>query len=239
MGHSHGLLSVYTHTTYYFCTMKISWLLLTLSSCFLSAQAQFHTVAYSKPLYKVNEVAEQTETKSLPENGEADNLVSLTSIAGKQSEEMRSQWIDCYMSVSYPLKEITITSPYGRRKDPFTGKRSNHKGLDLRARNEEVYAMMPGEVVKVSSDKRSGNYVSIRHGNYTVSYCHLSKALVKKGAQVLPCEVVAISGNTGRSTAPHLHITAKYGKKHIDPAILLQFVKETREEALAHLVADN
>ena len=219
--------------------MKKSWLLLTLFSCFLSAQAQFHTIAYSKPLYKVDEVTEQTETKSLPKAGEADNLVSLTSMAGKQSEEMRSQWIDCYMSVSYPLKEITVTSPYGRRKDPFTGKRSNHKGLDLRARNEEVYAMMPGEVVKVSSDKRSGNYVSIRHGDYTVSYCHLSKALVTKGARVLPGEVVAISGNTGRSTAPHLHITAKYGKKHIDPAILLQFVKETREEALAHLVADN
>ena len=212
--------------------MKKSWLLLTLSSCFLSAQAQFHTVAYSKPLYKVDEVAEQTETKSLPENGEADNLASRTSMAGKQSEEMRNQWIDCYMSVSYP-------SPYGRRKDPFTGKRSNHKGLDLRARNEEVYAMMQGEVVKVSSDKRSGNYVAIRHGDYTVSYCHLSKALVKKGARVMPGEVVAISGNTGRSTAPHLHITAKYGKKHIDPAILLQLVKETREEALAHLVADN
>ena len=75
------------------------------------------------------------------------------------------------------------------------------------------------------------------HGDYTVSYCHLSKALVKKGAQVLPGEVVAISGNTGRSTGPHLHITVKYGKKHIDPAILLQLVKETREEALAHLVA--
>lgn len=219
--------------------MKKSWLLLTLFSCFLSAQAQFHTIAYSKPLYKVDEVTEQTETKSLPKAGEADNLVSLTSMAGKQSEEMRSQWIDCYMCVSYPLKEITVTSPYGRRKDPFTGKRSNHKGLDLRARNEEVYAMMPGEVVKVSSDKRSGNYVSIRHGDYTVSYCHLSKALVTKGARVLPGEVVAISGNTGRSTAPHLHITAKYGKKHIDPAILPQLVKETREEALAHLVADN
>jgi len=144
--------------------MKKSWLLLTLFSCFLSAQAQFHTIAYSKPLYKVDEVTEQTETKSLPKAGEADNLVSLTSMAGKQSEEMRSQWIDCYMSVSYPLKEITVTSPYGRRKGPFTGKRSNHKGLDLRARNEEVYAMMPGEVVKVSSDKRSGNYVTIRHG---------------------------------------------------------------------------
>lgn len=217
--------------------MKKSWLLLTLSSCCLSLQAQFHTIAYSKPLYKVQEVADPTETKSLPENGEADNLVSLTSMVGKQSEEMHSYWIGCYMSVSYPLKKIIVTSPYGRRKDPFTNKRSNHKGLDLRANGEEVYAMMPGEVVKVAADKRSGNYVTIRHGDYTVSYCHLSKALVKKGAQVLPGEVVPISGNTGRSTGPHLHITAKYGKKHIDPAILLQLVKETREEALAHLVA--
>lgn len=219
--------------------MKKSWLLLTISFCCLSLQAQFHTIAYSKPLYKLQEVAEPTETKSLPENGEADNLVSLISMAGKQSEEMRSHWIGCYMSVSYPLKKIIVTSPYGRRKDPFTGKRRSHNGLDLRARNEEVYAMMPGKVVKVSSDKRSGKYVTIRHGDYIVSYCHLSKALVKKGARVLPGEVVAISGNTGRSTAPHLHITAKYGKKHIDPAILLQLVKETREEALAHLVADN
>ncbi len=215
--------------------MKKSWLLLTISFCCLSLQAQFHTIAYSKPLYKLQEVAEPTETKSLPENGEADNLVSLISMAGKQSEEMRSHWIGCYMSVSYPLKKIIVTSPYGRRKDPFTGKRRSHNGLDLRARNEEVYAMMPGKVVKVSSDKRSGKYVTIRHGDYIVSYCHLSKALVKKGAKVLPGEVVAISGNTGRSTGPHLHITTKYGKKHIDPAILLQLVKETREEALAHL----
>ena len=218
--------------------MKKSWLLLTFSSCCLSVQAQFHTIAYSKPLYKVHELAKPIETKSLPENGEADNLVSLTSMAGKQSEEMRNQWIDCYMSVSYPLKKIIVTSSYGRRRDPFTGKRSSHKGLDLRANGEEVYAMMPGEVIKVSSDKRSGNYVTIRHGDYTISYCHLSKTLVKKGTQVLPGEVVAISGNTGRSTGPHLHITAKYGKKHIDPAVLLQFVKETREEAFVHLTGN-
>jgi murein DD-endopeptidase MepM/ murein hydrolase activator NlpD len=216
--------------------MKKLWLLFTLSSCFLSVQAQFHTIAYSKPLYKVDEVAGQTETKNLPKAGEADNPVSQPSMAGKHSDEMHSRWIGCYMSVSYPLKEIIVTSPYGQRKDPFTGKRNNHNGLDLRARNEEVYAMMPGEVVKVSSDKRSGKYVTIRHDNYTISYCHLSKALVKKGAKVLPGEVVAISGNTGRSTASHLHVTVKYGKKHIDPTIVLQLIKETREEALSHLV---
>lgn len=216
--------------------MKKLWLLFTLSSCFLSVQAQFHTIAYSKPLYKVDEVEGQTETKNLPKAGEADKPVPQPLMAGKHSDEMRSQWISCYMSVSYPLKEIIVTSPYGQRKDPFTGKRNNHNGLDLRARNEEVYAMMPGEVVKVSSDKRSGKYVTIRHDNYTISYCHLSKALVKKGAKVLPGEVVAISGNTGRSTASHLHVTVKYGKKHIDPTIVLQLIKETREEALSHLV---
>ena len=88
------------------------------------------------------------------------------------------------MSVSYALREIIVTSPYGCRGNPFTGKRSNHKGLDLLARNEEVYTMVPGNVAKVSSS--SGNHVTIRHGDYTVSYCHLSKVLVKKCARVMP-----------------------------------------------------
>lgn len=137
--------------------MKKSWLLLTISFCCLSLQAQFHTIAYSKPLYKLQEVAEPTETKSLPENGEADNLVSLISMAGKQSEEMRSHWIGCYMSVSYPLKKIIVTSPYGRRKDPFTGKRRSHNGLDLRARSLRCHptsvreSMSPSVTVTTSS----------------------------------------------------------------------------------------
>lgn len=198
-------------------------------------QAQFHTLAPRKPVYKMQVTVTDLATKNLPETGEVDNPVSHTVTAGKQAEEMRHHWIDCYMSVSYPLKEIKVTSPYGLRKDPFTGKRIRHKGLDLRAKNEEVYAMMQGKVVKVASDRRSGRYVTIRHGSYTVSYCHLSKALVREGAQVRPGEAVAISGNTGRSTGAHLHITVRYEKKHIDPAILLRFVTETRKEALVHL----
>ena len=79
--------------------MKKSWLLFTLSSCFLSVQAQFHTIAYNKPLYNVEEVAEPKETKSLPEAGEADNLVSQPSMAGKHLDEMHSRWIGCYMRV--------------------------------------------------------------------------------------------------------------------------------------------
>lgn len=215
--------------------MKKSWLFITLLSSTLSVQAQFHTLAAHKPLYKVYETAGSIETKSLPESGEADKPISYVEPLEERAEVIRNHWIERYLSVSYPLKQIKITSHYGQRTDPFTGRRSKHNGLDLRARNEEVYAMMPGEVIKVSSDKRSGKYVVLRHGDYTVSYCHLSRSLVRKGAKVQPGEAVAISGRTGRTTNYHLHITAKHGKRSIDPAILIQFVKETQVEALAHL----
>lgn len=215
--------------------MKKSWLFLILLSSTLPVQAQFHTLATHKPLHKVHDASERIETKNLSESGEVDNLATHIQPIEKQAEITRNHWIERYLSVSYPLKQIKVTSNYGLRKDPFTGKRSRHNGLDLRARNEEVYAMMSGEVIKVSSDKRSGNYVVLRHGDYTVSYCHLSKSLVHKSAIVKPGEVVAISGRTGRTTNSHLHITVKRGKRHIDPTILLLFVKETQEEALAHL----
>lgn len=216
--------------------MKKSWLLLTLFSCFLPAQAQFHTIAYGKPLYKkVEPVAGRTETKSLSGFGEADNSVSHAELGEKQEEVTRNHWIGRYLSVSYPLKRIKVTSHYGLRRDPFTGKKSRHKGLDLQARNEEVYAMMYGEVIKVSSDRRSGNYVVLRHGGYTVSYCHLSKVLVREGTKVKPGEAVAISGRTGRATGFHLHITVRNSKRYVNPLVLLEVIKEIKNQALENL----
>lgn len=216
--------------------MKKSWLLLTLFSCFLPAQAQFHTIAYGKPLYKkVESVAGRTETKSLSGFGEADNSVSHAELEEKQEEVTHNHWIERYLSVSYPLKRIEVTSHYGLRRDPFTGIKSRHKGLDLRARNEEVYAMMYGEVIKVSSDRRSGNYVVLRHGGYTVSYCHLSKVLVREGTKVKPGEAVAISGRTGRATGLHLHITVRNSKRYVNPLVLLEVIKEIKNQALENL----
>ena len=147
------------------------------------------------------------------------------------------EWIDRYLSVSYPLNKIHITSQFGNRKDPFTGKKANHGGLDLRAKYEEVYTMMYGRVIKVGSDKRSGHYITIRYGEYTVSYCHLSEILVKKGQVIAPGEPVAISSNTGRSTAPHLNITLKYKRKRINPMILLDYVQQIQQESLDHLLS--
>lgn len=56
--------------------------------------------------------------------------------------------------------------------------------------------MMEGVVVKVGQDKTSGKYVTLRHGNYTVSYCHLSRVLAAKGTVVRPRDAVGITGST-------------------------------------------
>lgn len=137
-----------------------------------------------------------------------------------------------YESVSYPLNHIQVTSEYGMRKDPISGKQSKHSGLDLRARQDSVFAMLAGQIVKVGEDRRSGKYVTIDHGIVTVCYCHLSKVLLKEGTKVRAGSVVAITGNTGRSTGEHLHITCRYHGTTVDPMLVIQFVKRVKQECI-------
>ncbi len=197
----------------------------------MTASAQFHTVTPHTARYRIERVAQETAGKT-----KGVKKTAASTVLPADTASMRKQWIDSYLSVSYPLKEICVTSPFGVRRDPFTGRKSRHDGLDLRAaQGEEAYAMMHGLVFKVGSDKRSGNYVTLRHGDFSVSYCHLSECLVKKGDCVRPGDVVGISGNTGRSTGPHLHLAVRMGRRHINPGIFLQFIDETRRQALEKL----
>ena len=87
--------------------------------------------------------------------------------------------------------------------------------------------MMHGEVIKVGRNKRSGLYVTLRHGDFTVNYYHLSQALVTEGYHIRPGTIIALTGNSGRSTGPHLHLTQKKDGKNINPAILLNLIKQT------------
>jgi len=208
----------------YFYPMKSLILIFILfQNCFF-LQAQFYTISKQPASYKVHKQQDLSETGKVSKD-------SSTKV-GKSKVECPNEWIQQYLSVSYPLDRMVVNSPYGWRRDPFTGKQKLHNGIDFHARNNEVYAMMEGEVTKVGYDSRSGSYVTIRHDNYTVSYCHLSKVLVGKNAVVKPGEVVAITGNTGRSTGEHLHLSARYKGKYINPNILLDFIKETKETVL-------
>ena len=184
-----------------------------------SAKAQFNTVSDNVCRYKIRKVEEKIP---FPANHQVDSIT--TNLPQQKTDSLdnkQKQWTSSYPSITYPLKSIKVTSPYGYRRDPLTGKQSWHNGLDLRAKNEPAYAMMDGIVEKVGYDNRSGNYVILRHGNYHVSYCHLSSIIVRKGESVFPGIIVGVTGNTGRSTGSHLHLTCKKDGKSMNPTIFL------------------
>ena len=187
-----------------------------------SAKAQFNTVSDNVCRYKVRKVEEKF---LLPANQPVDSIqANLLQQETDSKDSKQKQWISSYPSITYPLKSIKVTSPYGYRRDPFTGKLSWHNGLDLRAKNEPAYAMMDGIVEKVGYDNSSGNYVTLRHVNYHVSYCHLSSVIVDKGERVFSGTIIGITGNSGRSTCSHLHLTCKKDGKSINPTILFSAI---------------
>ena len=214
---------------------KILLLMMTgVSLCITPSKAQFNTVAVTPTRYKM-EVLDMGLDQAEPAS-EIEISVQEVSTGIPVSADMdKKKWMDRYLSVSYPLRYIKVTSPYGYRKDPFTGKSKFHGGLDLRARGDKVMAMMEGVVVKVGQDKTSGKYVTLRHGRYTVSYCHLSKILIVKGAIVHPRDVVGITGSTGRSTGEHLHITCKLNGRSISPSLIFDYIQSIRQECISAL----
>lgn len=133
--------------------------------------------------------------------------------------------------VAWPLRSIKVNSPYGMRRDPLNRRSSRmHSGVDLQARFEEVFSMLPGTVTAATYSTNGGYYVTVNHGVCVCSYLHLSKILVRVGQHVKAGQVIAISGNTGkRTTGPHLHISCRWENekgRFFDPMLLLGFVSK-------------
>ncbi|MCF0216974.1 MAG: M23 family metallopeptidase [Fibrobacteraceae bacterium] len=111
----------------------------------------------------------------------------------------------------YPLEHLRITSSFGGRVHPITGKRSAHNGIDYGAKTGTVvHAVAEGTVTVSGYDNLSGNKIAIKHRDNSVSwYMHLHSRGVGVGAKVSPGQSIGRVGNTGRSTGPHLHFGFK------------------------------
>ena len=218
-------------------------LLLCIPFCSSIHAQHFNTITNSPSRYKVEVVnptskaSRETNAQEASPQGDTSHAASETADVQLVSDAQKQEWIDRYLSVAYPLRNIKVNSPYGYRTDPITGKRKFHNGIDLQARNEEAYAMFDGVVSKVGQDKTSGNYVVIQHGNFRISYCHLSQILTAKGSLVRPGDIIAITGSTGRSTGPHLHLTCKFKGKALDPILLLNHIETIQRQCLEAISA--
>ena len=116
--------------------------------------------------------------------------------------------------------ESKMTSGYGYRYDPFTNKKKLHEGDDFSAKRGTKVVSTADGIIKTSKYYGSfGHYIEIDHGNgYITCYGHLHKRNVKKGEKVERGQYIGQVGNTGRSTAPHLHYEIKYKDKRLDPS---------------------
>lgn len=113
-----------------------------------------------------------------------------------------------------------IGSYYGYRTDPFYKVTKFHEGIDFTASvGTEIYATGDGTVVSVERSRGGyGNCIIINHGfGYQTLYAHLSKMDVRRGQKVTRGQVIGRVGNTGKSTAPHIHYEVHKGSKSIDP----------------------
>ena len=124
----------------------------------------------------------------------------------------------------FPVMKGWISSPFGYRTSPFTGQRTFHYGIDIASRLEEgIRAIGSGVVVYSGKQAGYGNLIEIAHGNgYTTRYAHHKHAFVKKGMTVKKNDVIALIGNEGNSTGPHLHLEVLHNNRHINP---LEFIK--------------
>lgn len=123
----------------------------------------------------------------------------------------------------WPLKSYKKSSPYGYRKDPFTGEKAFHYGVDLAAnKSTPIATVLDGTVKAIGEGKSYGNYIMVQHNDNLVTlYAHCSKIMAQKGQKLKQGDTVALVGSTGRSTGNHLHFEIRIGGKRVDPIWLL------------------
>jgi len=123
-----------------------------------------------------------------------------------------------------PIKRGWISSYYGTRTNPFSGKLQFHKGMDFAAKSGSNVLAVAGGVVTWSGKRYGyGNLVEINHGNgYITRYGHNKTNLVAVGNTVKKGEVISHMGSTGRSTGPHVHFEVIKNGRQINPQKFVQ-----------------
>lgn len=122
-----------------------------------------------------------------------------------------------------PVQGARITSRFGYRTHPITGKKGFHTGLDLAAaEGMPISAVYYGKVTKTGEDDSWGKYVLVEHSDgFETFYCHLSEIYAEKGAVIRQGETLGLVGSTGMSTGPHLHFEVRINGIRVDPELLI------------------
>jgi murein DD-endopeptidase MepM/ murein hydrolase activator NlpD len=145
-------------------------------------------------------------------------------LAALESSLLDKQLKAAVYPTGWPTEGGWVSSGFGQRSDPFTGRSAIHEGVDIASRFGSTIKAMGGGVVSFSGDKEGyGCTVEINHGNgYITRYAHCKSTLVRVGDRVTKGQGVALVGTTGRSTGPHLHFEVLRDGRAVNPSSYLQ-----------------
>lgn len=211
----------------------------------LPIQAQFYTITADTMHVQIDDGAESSMTLSQDIEGIEHNedegeffavtkghdieigIEKDTPLLVSVRDSMMAELLEDRLNVCLPLDFMEINSNFGYRTDPIFRCTRFHDGIDLRCSYTCVYSMMPGTVRKVRFGNRGyGNYVVLEHGDIECLYGHLSRIFVTEGEPISAGTVVAISGNTGKTTGPHLHIRMRKAGKSVDPRPFIDYLND-------------
>jgi murein DD-endopeptidase MepM/ murein hydrolase activator NlpD len=158
-----------------------------------------------------------SQSKSILE--QAESIQEAMRELARTAHEQRERIYSIPSIVPVDAEEYLFSSGFGWRRNPISGTKEFHNGLDISApEGTPVIAPANGKVIEAGHDKYQGNYLRIDHGSGCITtFAHLLAFNVKLGDKVKRREVVAFLGNTGRSTGPHLHYQIEVNGDVLDP----------------------
>jgi murein DD-endopeptidase MepM/ murein hydrolase activator NlpD len=166
---------------------------------------------------------DETELIAYDTERKLDHMLRLSELHLQEFTEVENEFLDIrdrleYTPSIWPTKGW-FSRGYGMQHDPFTGYKQMHRGVDIANRaGTPIVATAAGKVVKIARQDRMGKMITIDHGyGFLTRYGHLSDVKVKVGQQVKRGDPIALMGNTGRSTGPHLHYEVWRNKKALNP----------------------
>ena len=206
---------------------------------FLPVRAQFYTISADtahfshsakQPEVEINEKVEDEKTDDglfTPTTGLKISIEKDVPVFVTVKDSIMAGLLHDRLNVCLPLDFLKVNSQFGYRKDPVFKCTRFHDGIDLKCSYDYVYSMLPATVKEVHrGNKGYGNYVILDHGIMECLYGHLSAIIVEEGEIIPAGSVVAISGNTGKSTGPHLHIRLRKNGKSVDPKPFITFLND-------------
>jgi murein DD-endopeptidase MepM/ murein hydrolase activator NlpD len=174
-----------------------------------------------KPLGQGGPFIPATAKDLLPAGNLKDRLTNLEGYLNRLNDLKR---VMERLPLSAPVDNYSISSRFGKRRDPINNRWSQHYGVDFGGvLRQSVYAPAPGNVSFAGWNGKYGRYIEIDHGSgVKTRYAHLHKILVKRGQKVRFRDKIGLLGSSGRSTGAHLHYETVFRGKLMDP---LKFLK--------------